>query len=244
LSDIKNDKTQYLNRTDQLKSVKNSPFDPKEISARSTHIQSKPKFKQMDSDEIMKSSSSEAVRNEYRDILAVKYISNLPETTDSRSSISRNENVRTTSTACKERDFWDETNISIWSLAENDTSGLNDEDVTPAEHMALQLEQDEKIQEMESAANPRVNKVQEETLNWENNLSRQPNMSFGQYCEDEIKQSNIREVYSNVSPPKRQDRIPLVDHNDTGYIINNLKKDGKYDMNNIEDLISKLILYT
>jgi len=242
LSDIKNDKTQYLDRTDQLKSVQNSPFEPKEISARSTHIQSKQKFGQLDFDEIMKSSSSEAVRNKYRESLAVGRISNLPKTTDSsfRSSVSTNEVVRTTSTA-GQKDFWDEANPSFSSFIGKNLTYSNEE-FTPAEHMALQLEEDEKMQEMEYAAIPRVNKVQEETLNWENNLSRQPEMSFGQYCMDKIKQGNIREVYSNASPPKRQDRIPLVElsGNDTGLMINNLKKDGQYDMKNVEDLISKL----
>ena len=244
LSDIKNDKTQYLDRTDHLRSVQNSPFEPKEISARSTHIQSKQKFGQLDFDEIMKSSSSEAVRNKYRESLAVGRMSNFPKTNDSsfRSSISNknSEIVRTTSTISR-KDFWDDANPSFSSFTGKNLTYSNEE-FTPAENMAFQLEEDEKMQEMEYAVIPRVNTVPEETVNWENNVSRQPEMSFGQYCMDKMKQSNIREVYSNASPPKRQDRIPLVElsTNDSSIMINELKKDGKFDQNYIEKLISKL----
>ncbi|XP_070492689.1 uncharacterized protein [Chironomus tepperi] len=243
LSDIKNDKTQYLDKTDQLKSAPNSPFEPKEISARSTHIKSKQMLDQLDFDQIMKSSSSEAVRNKYRESLAVGRISNFPKTNESsfRSSISskNNEIVRTTSTASR-KDFWDDANPSFSSFTGKNITYSNEE-FTPAEHMAFQLEEDEKMQEMEYAVIPRVNKIQEETINWENNVSRQPEMSFGQYCMDKMKQSNIREVYSNISPPKRQDRIPLVElsANDSSIMLNELKKDGKYDTKNLEMLIKK-----
>jgi hypothetical protein len=211
------------------------------MSARSTHIQSKPKIGQLDFDEIMRSSSSEAVRNKYRESLANGRISNFPKTTESsfRSSITNNENYRTTSTAGK-KDFWDEAQPSFSSFTGKNLTYSNEE-FTPAEHMALQLDEDEKMQEMEYAVIPRVNKAQEETINWENNVSRQPEMSFGQYCMDKIRQNNIREIYSNASPPKRQDRIPLVElsANDTGLMLNDLKKDGQYDMKNLENLISK-----
>ncbi|CAG9802725.1 unnamed protein product [Chironomus riparius] len=242
LSDIKNDKTQYLDRT-ELRSVQNSPFEPKEISARSTQIQTKQKFGQLDFDEIMKSSSSEAVRNKYRESLAVGRMSNFPKTNDSsfRSSISNknSEIVRTTSTVSR-KDFWDDANPSFSSFTGKNLTYSNEE-FTPAENMAFQLEEDEKMQEMEYAVIPRVNKATEETGNWENNVSRQPEMSFGQYCMEKIKQSNIREVYSNVSPPKRQDRIPLVElsTNDSSIMMNELQKDGKFDQNYIEKLIKK-----
>ena len=243
LSDIKNDKTQYLDKTDQLRSVQNSPFEPKEISARSTHIQSKQKCGKLDFDEIMKTSSSEAVRNKYRESLAVNRLSNFPKTTDSsfRSSISfkSKEIVRTTSTTSR-KDFWDEVTPSCSSLIGKNLTYSNEE-FTPAEDMALQLDEDEKMQEMEYAAMPRVNKVQEDTVNWENNISRQPEMSFGQYCMDRIKPSNIWEVYGQASPPKGQDRIPLVEisGNDTGFLVNELKQGGQYDSKALEALISK-----
>lgn len=194
----------------------------------------------------MKSSSSEAVRNKYRESLAVGRMSNVSKPNESsfRSSISskNNEIGRTTSTI-DQKDFWDDGNPSFSSFTGKNLTYSNEEFI-PAENMAFQLEEDEKMQEMEYAVIPRVNKVQEETVNWENNISRQPEMSFGQYCMNKIQQSNIREVYTNASPPKRQDRIPLVElsANDSSIMIKNLKKDGKYDTKNLEQLISKFII--
>lgn len=235
LSDIKNDKTQYLDKTPHLKSNPNSPFEPKEISARSTHIQ--PKKVSLDFDEIMNTTKSEAVRNKYRESLEVRRLSTLqkaPNRTYNASPQNTNENsIRTTS---NKRDFWDDTNPVYSSFVANNNTFSNEEFV-PAEEMAGRLEEDEKLQEMEHAAIPRKNINCEDTLNWENNLSRQPEMSFGQYCMNQIMQTNIRDIYGSTSPPKlNNERIPLIPISENE---NSLTNSDFYDSRNLEKIISK-----
>lgn len=246
LSDMKNDRTRYLDKSQQVKSTQNSPFEPREMSARSTQIQSNAKFGNLDFDEIMKTSSSEAVRSKYRESLAVGRLSNFPKTSDTsyRSSISakNNQNVRTTFTKDpsedQRKDFWDDANPSFSSFTGKNLTYSNEE-FTPAENMGARLDEDEKMQEMEYAAMPQVGKVQEETLNWENIQSRQPEMSFGQYCLEKVKQNNIREIYNAASPPKRQDRIPLVElTGNESAVVGDL-----FDSKNVEKIISKLLIH-
>lgn len=239
LSDLKTDKTQYLDRT-QSKSNPNSPFEPKEISARSTHIQSHSKMAKLDFDEIMKNSVSEAVRNKYRESLAVGRLSQYPRISEASSRASINskatENNRTTSTSHR-NDFWDEAQPSFSSFTGKNLTYSNEEFI-PAENMTEQLNEDEKMQEMEYAVIPKVTKVPDQTLNWESStVARQPEMSFGQYCMEKVKQNDIRDIYNAASPPKRQDRIPLVEVtcNESALSMDNLM-----DSKTVEKLISNL----
>lgn len=39
----------------------------------------------------------------------------------------------------------------------------------------------------------------------------QPEMSFGRYAHEFVKNNNIRDIYGNKSPPKRSKGMPLVE---------------------------------
>lgn len=198
MSDLKSDKTLYLektpNKTQQQDPI--SPFETKEISARSTTFKNNYDF-----DAIMQTSLSAAVRNKYRESMSTGRLSAVPSKSNQSSG--------------NQRDFWDyedDINPSFSSLTGKNITYSN-EDFRPAEEMVDQLDEDEKMQEMEYADIP-VIKVNEMS-NWEENQavssSRGTEMSFGQYCAKNIRADNIRDVYGNKSPPRRQNRVALVE---------------------------------
>ena len=89
--------------------------------------------------------------------------------------------------------------------------------------------------EMEKPSGSKVN-IQE--VNWDDNMLMQPEISFGQYCNEKFKKNNIREVFKNASPPKKKILFPPVELSDS-FMRNRLIKDGKIDQNYLENLISK-----
>lgn len=197
----------------------------KEISARSTATFNRQQQQQsfgmnLDFDEIMKSSASQAVRNKYRESMSMGRLSSLPKTADMS---------RRTSTASSQRnmDFWDAAQPSFSSVAGNNLTFSN-ESFTPAEEMSQKLKEDEKAQEMEYAIIPGT-RHQETSSNWENTLTRQPEMSFGQYCQEKVQAIDVREMYGNASPRKRTNRVALVElsSNESGMEVSSISDPEK-----------------
>lgn len=188
----------YMDRTPNKTS--NSPFNVKEISARSTTTFERPA--NLTFDEIMKTSNSQAVRSKYRESMSMGRLSSLPKTADV--------SLRTSISSQKQMDFWDAAQPSFSSFVGKNLTFSN-EDFKPAEEMAQQLEKDEQDQEMEYAAIP--GQYGRETSNWEDSVvrGRMPEMSFGQYCVEKIKSDDIRDLYGNESPKKRSNRVALVE---------------------------------
>lgn len=85
----------------------------------------------------------------------------------------------------------------------------------PGEQMINQLEEDEMEQQNEFATLPNVQKTLSNESNWENrNSMRQPEMSFGQYAQNYLGGNDIRNIYGNKSPAKRN-RVALVELDNT-----------------------------
>lgn len=154
----------------------------------------------------MKSSNSEAVRNKYRESMENGRLSTLPRTADISLRSSSNVSSHQGTQAFTSKNVWgDFTSFS----GKNFT--YSNEDFKPAEEMAMELEEDEARNQIEYASIPRI-KNSAETTQWDEiTVSRQPEISFGQYCLENVKSNNIREVYNNQSPPKKQNRVPLVE---------------------------------
>jgi hypothetical protein len=232
-SDLKLEKTQFFDKTPNRSNPKQilSPFEHTEISARSTAIQHGGGIKNaLDFDTLMKSSISTAVQDRYRQSMASGRLS-----------------VMSKNYGHHQRMDWDERSSqqSFSSLAGKNLTFSN-EDFRPAEEMASQLDEDERMHDMEFAVIPRGKKGETFTKvnvsNWEENLTlgRQPEMSFGQYCAKNVKSHNIRDIYTSKSPPKRQNREALVDLNTNETLAEKDRSQSSLlDSINLEDLISK-----
>lgn len=181
----------------------NSQFDMNEITARSTTFNRQSIGMNMDFDEIMKSSCSQAVRDKYRESMSMGRLSSLPKTADM--------SMRTSvASSNQQMDFWDEGAQPSFSSITGKNLTFSSESFRPAEEMSRQLKEDERAQEMEYATIP-VKRL-EETSTWSNVTStRPPEMSFGQYCQEKVMLSDIREIYGNASPRKRSNRVALVE---------------------------------
>lgn len=208
LSDLKADKTIYFESPQNSNSRnQRSPFEPSEISARSTLHKNVPNNRyvnDMDFDEIMRTSVSSDVRSKYRESIGMGRLSFLPRTADMslRTSIASSCNQKTSD------DFWDAAKISTNSFNGRNMS-VSSECFRPAEEMVEQLKVDEIEQEQEFATIPNIQPVTDQTT-WEERASRQPEMSFGAYCQDFLP-VKIRDVYNNKSPAKRNNRVAMVD---------------------------------
>lgn len=211
LSDLKSDKTQIIespNHNNRTHSEAKSPFKPSEISARSTLAQIKVNdktFSDFDFDEIMRSSTSEAVRNKYRESIGATRMSSIPRTADM--------SLKSTITSSAPRhsevnDFWDQAQISTNSFTGANMS-VASADFNVGENVSEVFRKDEVEQQKEFAPIPVPRSNSNET-NWENQ-SMQPEMSFGRYAHEFVKLNNIRDIYSNKSPPKRSKGMPLVE---------------------------------
>lgn len=181
----------------------------------------------LDFDEIMKSSCSQAVRNKYRESMSMGRLSSLPKTADMslRTSIASSH---------RQMDFWDEAQPSF-SSATGKNLTFSNESFRPAEEMSQQLKEDERAQEMEYATIPA--KSLKENSTWDNMTNmRPPEMSFGQYCQEKVKVNDIREIYGSASPRKRSNRVALVElsSNESGMEVSPISNTDK-----IEKLISK-----
>lgn len=232
LSDLKADKTQYF------ESPKQSPFEPSEISARSTTLihknvptgarssESNPFFDN-EFDAIMRSSTA-AVKSMYRESMG--RLSVFPRTAD----MSLRTSISSYNPKISGGDFWDEAMVSTNSFAGKNYSMASD-DFKPAEQMAEKMQEDEISQEQEYATVPQIQKSNSTETNWEErSMMRQPEMSFGQYCNDFLGTNNIREVYGNKSPAKRN-RVALVEL-DT---IDSPRDSNRLELSHLQRLISK-----
>lgn len=143
-----------------------------------------------DFDQILRSSKSTAVQDKYR---------------ESFGGVNLGTSLRTTDRT----DIWNNMDFSISSFPSKNVSVVS-EDFKPAELMTSKLKKDEMDQEMEYAAVPQVNQKNNNDTAWDERGSiRQPEMSFGNYCQGY--ENNIRDVYGNKSPTKTRNRVPLVD---------------------------------
>jgi hypothetical protein len=220
-SDLKIDKTQFFVKTPNRSDTNSSPFEDHEITARSTAIRSKA----LDFDELMKSSMSAAVQNKYRESMA-----------QGRLSVAQGAASDFNDTARKEFSLLVKNNPFDGNFTRTNNLTYSNEDFQPAEEISSFLNEDMRKNEMEYADIPHVEGITyTNESNWEDNLtlSKQREMSFGQYCNKNVNQFNIRDIYGGKSPPKRQNRVPLIDvsTNDT-----NIKKS---DSQNLEELIRK-----
>lgn len=235
LSDLKTDKTMYFESPQNNNSNKNhrSPFEPSEISARSTTLIRKNipnRNFDMDFDEIMRTSVSADVRSKYRESIGMGRLSSLPRTADMslRTSFGSNNNQKNSG------DFWDAAKVSTNSFNGQNCSAMSD-DFRPAEEMVEKLKEDEFEQEQEFATIPHVPIATDQTT-WESRSSRQPEMSFGAYCQDFL--PNIRDLYgNNRSPAKRTNRVAMVDDDEDSPSGN---ESGRLGMTHLKKLISKL----
>lgn len=231
LSDLKVDKTQYFDSQ-----LLNSPFQPSEFSARSTilHNNAPNKTFDCDFDEIMRNSTSSAVRSKYRESMG--RLSVFPRTTDMsmRSSVSTSSLPKASG-----GDFWDNAKIASNSFVGSYCSNMS-ESFRPAEEMDEMLKSDEMEQEKEFATIPRVQKSNSNESNWEvpNRSGRQPEMSFGQYIASNIATNNIRDIYGNTSPAKKG-RVALVELDN----LSTPSETSRLNLSNLQKMIRKLSLH-
>lgn len=179
-----------------------TPFDTKEISARSTTFNKPNQFSStLDFDEIMRTSCSQAVRNKYRESMSMGRLS---KTTD----ISQRNSMASSS---HKMDIWDGGAQQSFSSFIGKNLTYSNEDFRPAEEMAQQLEKDEREQQMQYATIP-VERARE-TSNWEDSMARGrlPEMSFGQVFNEKYENDNIRDIYGKESPKKKLGRVALVE---------------------------------
>lgn len=160
------------------------------MSARSTLLQKNlPNrgFKDFNYDEIMKSSSSAAVRDKYRESLGVSKISEL-----------RTANTSIASDSTGNKDFWDQARVSTASFCGKNMSVNANDTFKPAENMKWDF-----------------NECSNES-NWEDGTMKAPEMSFGKYAQGFVGSNDVRDLYSKNSPVKKP-RCPLVEisSNDT-----------------------------
>lgn len=151
----------------------------------------------------MRSSASEAVRNKYRESIGVARLSSLPRTAD----VSMRSSTSSTS------DFWG--NVKVAGNSFNGTAySVNSEDFVSAEKYAEKINEDEIERQKEFAVFPPREKGDNIEGNWDASM-RQPEMSFGQYANNFLGSNNIRDLYNNASPKKRNNRVALVEINKT-----------------------------
>lgn len=177
-------------------------------------------------DEIMKASPSEVVQAKYRMSMGMTSLGSLPKTADmsSRTSVSSSTTKRSGFD-----DFWDDAKVSTNSFTGNNIS-MASSDFAPAENLLLE---DQGEDENEFAP---IHKSNSDETNWQDRSSvKMPEMSFGQFFRGS---SNIRDIYGNKSPPKRRDRVALVElsNQETPADQNRL------GMSRLQEIISKLIL--
>lgn len=212
LSDLKSDKTQSFSFNSPLNRQR-SPFKPSEMSGRSTLLKKYPPsnaFQDMDYDEIMKTSSSAAVRNKYRESLGMSSISELrTANTSMRSSVATNSSVN--------RDFWDQARVSTASFCGKNVSLGSNDSFKPAEQMKWDF-----------------NECTNNDSNWENGTTKTPEMSFGKYAQLHVGKNDVRDLYSKTSPVKKA-RCPLVEISANETPIQKVRC-GKTDL---EKIISK-----
>lgn len=163
-----------------------SPFKASEMSARSTLINKNlpsQAFKDVDYDDIMKSSSSAAVRNKYRESLGPARQSE-PKTA--------NASLRTSIATNNSMNYWDQAQVSSSSFYGKNMS-VSSENFKPAENMKWDVN--------ECAAND---------SNWADGTMRPPEMSFGKYAKQFVGANTARDLYSKRSPVKKP-RGPLIE---------------------------------
>lgn len=233
-SDLKIDKTQFLDKTPNRSSIQkqqNSPFEHKEISARSTAIKNGSKRAALDFDSLMKSSLSAAVQSKYRESMSTGRLSVM-----SMSSAKRSDQ--------KMDDVWENQNQCNFSVSQKNMT-FSSEDFAPAEEMASRLAEDERMHDMEYAAIPRMQGRETYTVenesNWEDSaMRRQPEMSFGKYA-SKFNASNIRDIYSKKSPPPRENREAFVELS-TNEQTSDFDTSSRLDSIRLEKFISKSFL--
>lgn len=196
------------------------------------------KFSDADFDELMRTSTSAAVRTNYRESVGSNRLSFMPRTADMslRSSVTSKQASPRPSQA---QNFWDIPEVSVNSFNGKNISIASDNFV-PNDQVEEILKKDEKAQEAEFASIPRVEKTPSNETNWEEQQStmRYPEMSFGQYCQDHLG-NNIRDVYGNTSPRKRSMRGPLVEMSN---IESPSEPSNRLGLKHLQKLISELNL--
>lgn len=196
LSELKTDKTQFIESPSMRAAEKQNEFEP---SARSTALgraaRSSGRRADMfmdDIGEIMQSSSCEAVKKRYRDSIAGN-----PHDRPYRTTMSTDMNASTASS------FYGRAN----GAAKAQCIRLSDESFKPGEEFNAALDQEELEHEQENAtipgydANKRKSSLSDAT--------NQPEYSFGAHC-NQYQNDNIWNLYGNPSPPKKS-RVPLID---------------------------------
>lgn len=194
-------------------------------------VGAKPAGSDLDFDEIMRGTSSEAVRNKYRESLGMGRLSTYPRTADMT--------LRSTISSSTPRHskfgsdyFWDKAKLAEPNGFGSKNCSVLSDCFKPAEDMAERMQQDEEDQEQEYATIPQRNQT-----NWEERSSmRQPEMSFGQYANHYYKGNDIRDVYSDKSPSKDRKRVALCE-------MSNVETSGdsnRLNPNNLLKVISKL----
>lgn len=181
-----------------------------------------------DFDEIMKTSRSEKVLAKYRMSIGMKSFTSVPRTADM--------SLRTSMSSMNPRnserdDFWDEAMVSTNSFTGKNIS-LASSEFTPAEDLEDRLQEDQAEQEYEFCAIPPVQKTNSNETNWQDRTTRTQEMSFGQYFHGT---DNIRDIYGNKSPPKRRNRVALVE-------LSNRESPAdpaRHGLSNLQELISK-----
>lgn len=204
------------------------PFKASEISARSTDLDHKSApFRDMDFDEIMKTSISADVRSKYRESVGTGRLSTVPRTTEM--SLRTSYGSKTNS-----GDFWDAAKVSMNSFGPQNMS-VESEDFQPAEKMTEKFSYDRRQQQLEFSAMP----VTPHTTNgsqWER-ASGQLDQSFGVYCQGFL--PNIRDLYNKKSPEKRNNRVAMVDvtNNEDESMVSD---SSRFRMSQIRKVLSKL----
>lgn len=159
-------------------------------------------------------------------------LSSLPRTEDMsfRSTMSTSSFPRN----ADRNDFWDDAKIAANSF-NNQQVSMDSDEFQPAEKMMEQMADDEMEQQKEFATIPRVKKTNSNESNWQERSSRQPEMSFGQYCQDFGE--DIRDIYSSSSPTKKN-RVALVDMSNVDVSLESSNRIGRA---HLEKLIRKFV---
>lgn len=165
-------------------------------------------FSDTEFDQLMKTSSSEAVHAKYRESMAPGRLTmtTMPRTADISMRSSMSSTVSNNNGG--KRDFWD-ANVGASSFAGPNMS-MASSLFRSGVDMLDKIAHDQDEQQQEYATIPSVNRTGSNESTWQDRTTRAPEMSFGPICQKFCGSNNIRDVYSNQSPRKKH-RVPLVE---------------------------------
>lgn len=156
-------------------------------------------------DAILMTSRSAEARDKYRESIG----SSIPRTADM--SLLSSTNTSHAGRMSQSGNFcWDSFKCDMQTSHSNNFGSIMEDEFVPAEDMAEKLMDDEKKHQNEHSAMPKK-QIQPHESMWDQNKSNYstPNYSFGQSIGNIG--TEIRKIFPQLSPKKRNNRVPMVD---------------------------------